>query len=118
MAVRIGWDEYEVALLIDLKAFLQDSGIAIKNKKQKEPLLTRFGEIITDIGIDSSLAWGLIACNWAYSSQFGWWIKNIDLNTSYSPEAIHAMLDDTISENVRGHIVSALLKSLKGKIDS
>ena len=90
-----------------LKCFLQDSGITIKNKSQKEPLLTRFGEIIADIGIDSSLAWGLIACNWAYSSQFGWWIKNIDLNTSYSPEAIYAMLDDTISENVRGHIVSA-----------
>lgn len=90
-----------------LKSFLQDSGIATKNKNEKEPSLTRFGEIIADIGIDSSLAWGLIACNWSYSSQFGWWVKNIELNTSYSPEAIYAKLDDTLSETVRDHVVSA-----------
>lgn len=90
-----------------LKSFLQDAGIAGKAKGAKEPVITRFGEIVADIGIDSSLAWGLIACNWAYSSQFGWWVKNIDMNNTYSPEAIFSMLDDTTSETVREHIVSA-----------
>lgn len=88
--------------------FLLDSGIGIKEKKgYKYPTITRFGEIISDIGIDSSLAWALIAVNWSYSSQFGWWIKNINFNNSYSPEAINAMLDETLSQTVRGHIVSA-----------
>ncbi|SDJ32338.1 phosphoadenosine phosphosulfate reductase [Lachnospiraceae bacterium G41] len=88
--------------------FLLDSGLGKKEKKgNKYPSLTRFGEIISDIGIDTSLAWAFIAVNWSYSSQFGWWIKNIELNNTYSPEAIYAMLDDSVSETVREHIISA-----------
>lgn len=88
--------------------FLLDSGMGVKEKKgNKYPTLSRFGEIISDIGIDSSLAWALIAVNWSYSNQFGWWVKNIELNNTYSPEAIYAMLDDSISSTVRDHIVSA-----------
>lgn len=88
--------------------FLLDSGIGVKEKKgNKYPTISRFGEIIGDIGIDSSLAWALISVNWAYSNQFGWWIKNIELNNTYSPEAIYAMLDDSTSATVREHIVSA-----------
>lgn len=91
-----------------LDKFLQDTEMGIKEKKgNKYPSLTRFGKIISDIGIESSLAWALIAVNWSYSSQFGWWIKNIEFNNTYSPDAIYAMLDDSISETVRGHIVSA-----------
>lgn len=90
-----------------LSNFLEDSGIGKKVKKGTKPVLTRFGEIIADIGIDSPLAWGLIACNWAYSSQFGWWVKNIELNNTYSPDAIFAMLDESTSKTVREHVVSA-----------
>lgn len=90
-----------------LKCFLQDTGIASKEKGSKDLVCTRFGEIIRDIGIDSPIAWGLIACNWSYSSQFGWWVKNIDLNNTYSPEAIFSLVDDTMSDTVREHIVSA-----------
>ncbi len=88
--------------------FLLDSGIGVKEKRgNKYPSLSRFGEIISDIGIDSSLAWALISVNWSYSGQFGWWVKNIELNNTYSPEAIHAMLDESTSATVRDHIVSA-----------
>lgn len=91
-----------------LNKFILDSGIGKKEKRgNKYPTITRFGEIVSDIGIDSDLAWALIASNWAYSSQFGWWIKNIELNNTYSPEAIFAMLDDSTSVTVREHIVSA-----------
>lgn len=91
-----------------LSSFLQDVGIAQKEKREKFPTVTtRFGEILCDIGIESSLTWALIACNWAYSSQFNWWVKNIEFNNTYSPEAIYSMLDDTMSETVRDHIVSA-----------
>lgn len=88
--------------------FLIDSGLGIKEKRgNKYPSMSRFGEIVSDIGIDNSLAWALIAVNWAYSSQFGWWIKNIEFNNTYSPDAIYAMLDDSMSSTVRDHIVSA-----------
>ena len=90
-----------------LANFLIDSGIGEREKKGTMPKITRFGEIIADIGIDLPLAWALIACNWTYSSQFNWWVKNIDLNTTYSSEAIYSMLDDTTSKDERKHIVSA-----------
>lgn len=90
-----------------LSNFLIDSGIGEKEKKGAMPSITRFGEIIADIGIDTSLAWALIAVNWAYSTQFGWWIKNIDFNNTYSPEAINSMIDDSMSSTVRDHVVSA-----------
>lgn len=91
-----------------LNKFLLDTGMGVKEKKgDKYPLISRFGEIISDIGIDSSLAWALIAVNWSYSSQFGWWVKNIVFNNTYSPETIYEMIDDTLSATVRNHIVSA-----------
>lgn len=93
--------------VVYLTSFLEDSGIAKKERKGENPSITRFGEIINDIGIDLPLSWALIACNWVYSSQFAWWVKNIDFNNTYSPDAIYAKLDDTTSEKVREHIVSA-----------
>lgn len=90
-----------------LSNFLIDSGIGERKKKGSTPTITRFGEIIANIGIESSLAWALISCNWSYSSQFNWWVKNIQINTTYYPDSIYAMLDDTMSKNVREHIVSA-----------
>lgn len=91
-----------------INKFILDCGIGVKEKKgNKYPNISRFGEIVSDIGVDSCLAWALIAVNWSYSSQFGWWVKNIELNNTYSPEAIYAMLDDSTSSTVRDHIVSA-----------
>lgn len=85
----------------NLKSFLNDSEITVKNK------FTAFGEHIDRIGIDNSLAWGLIACNVAYTSEFNWWIKNIAFSVSYTPEAIYSLLDDSMSKNSRDHIVAA-----------
>lgn len=52
-------------------------------------------------------AWALLACNLAYTSEFNWWIKNIEVSYSYTPDEILSMLDDTMSQNSRSHIVSA-----------
>lgn len=84
-----------------LKAFLSDSEINTKGK------INSFGETIDRIGLDEPTAWGLIICNAAYSAEFNWWIKNIEFNITYSPERIRAMLDDTMSENSKDHIISA-----------
>lgn len=84
-----------------LKSFLGDTDITVKNK------FSDFGRVIDNIGIEEDTAWALIACNWVYSSEFNWWVKNIVPDMKYTSEAIYAMLDETMSENSRSHVVSA-----------
>lgn len=84
-----------------LKAFLNDSEITVKGK------FGQFGEAVDSIGIETSCAWGLMACNLAYTSEFNWWIKNIAFTYTYTPDEINSMLDDSMSQNSRSHIVSA-----------
>lgn len=85
----------------NLKAFLSDSGLTSKGK------FSQFGELIDQIGIETEVAWALLACNLAYTSEFNWWIKNITFAYTYTPEEIALMLDDSMSQNTRSHIVSA-----------
>lgn len=83
------------------RAFLNDSEVTIKGK------YSDFGQCIERIGIETPLAWALMACNLAYTSEFNWWIKNIKPSYSYTPDEVLSMLDDTMSTNSRSHIVSA-----------
>ena len=66
-----------------------------------------FGKVNDNIGIENSDAWALILCNLTYTSEFNWWVKNIDFSTTHTPDTIYAMLDDSMSKNSRSHIVSA-----------
>lgn len=84
-----------------LKSFLSDSEVTKKNR------FTEFGRIIDYIGIQTPTAWALMACNFIYTAEFNWWIKNIVFSHSYTPEEIFSLLDDTMSKNSRDHIVSA-----------
>ena len=84
-----------------LKNFLNDSDVTLKGS------FSNFGAVVDHIGIDNVNAWALILCNLAYSSEFNWWIKNIDFKVKYTPDSIYAMLDDSMSKNSRSHIVSA-----------
>jgi len=88
-------------MIKSLKSFLSDSLITEKGK------FSSFGDIVDKIGIETATAWGLIASNLAYTSEFNWWIKNIEFDTDYTPESINALLTDVPSENSRSHIVSA-----------
>lgn len=85
----------------NLKAFLNDSEITTKGK------FSSVGEVIDNLGIENPVAWALLACNLAYTSEFNWWVKNIAPSYSYTPDEILSMLDDTMSQNSRTHIVSA-----------
>ena len=85
----------------NLKSFLNDSEITVKNK------FAPFGKVIENIGIENSDAWALILCNLTYTSEFNWWVKNIEFSTTYTPDTIYTMLDDSMSKNSRSHIVSA-----------
>ena len=51
--------------------FMSDAGI-VKKKK-----LTPVGDTIFGYDLDAELPWALMLCNLAYSSQYGWYIKNI-----------------------------------------
>lgn len=88
-------------MIKNLKAFLNDSEITLKNK------FTSFGEKIDSIGIENTEAWALMLCNLAYTSEFNWWIKNISFFNTYTANSIYALLDDSMSKNSRDHIVSA-----------
>lgn len=85
----------------NLKSFLNDSEVTVKGS------FTNFGAVIDCIGIESPDAWALMLCNLAYTSEFNWWIKNIEAAATYTPDSIYAMLDDSMSNNSRSHIVSA-----------
>lgn len=85
----------------NLRAFLNDSEVTIKGK------YSDFGKCIERIGVETPLAWALMVCNLAYTSEFNWWIKNIEPSYSYTPDEVLSMLDDTMSTNSRSHIVSA-----------
>ena len=98
------WDsphELGKNMVKNLRAFLNDSEVTIKGK------FAAFGETVNRIGIETPEAWALLACNLAYTSEFNWWIKNIEPSYSYTPDEILSMLDDTMSQNSRTHIVSA-----------
>ena len=84
-----------------LKSFLNDAEVTAKSK------FAPFGKVIDNIGIENSDAWALILCNLTYTSEFNWWVKNIDFSTTHTPDTIYAMLDDSMSKNSRSHIVSA-----------
>ena len=85
----------------NLKSFLNDAEVTVKSK------FAPFGKVIDNIGIESSDAWALMLCNLTYTSEFNWWVKNIDFSTAQTPDTIYAMLDDSMSKNSRSHIVSA-----------
>lgn len=56
----------------NLKSFLNDAEVTAKSK------FAPFGKVIDNIGIENSDAWALILCNLTYTSEFNWWVKNID----------------------------------------
>lgn len=97
------WENASIGknMVKSLRSFLNDSQIMEKGK------FAAFGETVDRIGIENTSAWGLILCNLAYSSEYNWWIRNIEFNVDYTPEMINAMLTEVPSNNSRAHIVSA-----------
>lgn len=85
----------------NLKSFLNDAEVTVKSK------FADFGRVVDYLGIDSTDAWALMLCNLAYTSEFNWWVKNIDFSAVQTPDSIYAMMDDSMSKNSRSHIVSA-----------
>lgn len=83
------------------KNFLKDSGISEKN------VMTKFGYLVASLGVDSTSSWGLILSNLAYTPEFNWWIKHIELNSYVDTSLIISMLDSDLTDNTKDHIASA-----------
>jgi len=88
----------------NMKCLLSDAGIIVPKKFNITPL----GEKISDIGIETETAWGIIITNLAYTAEFNWWIMNTNCGMSYTPIQLLSMLSETVSsENSKKHIISA-----------
>ena len=97
------WQDNQLGsmMITALNTFLSDAGISQKKR------ITDFGQLLANIGVDSEEAWGLIACNLAYTPQFAWWIKNVNFNTLYTESHMKSLLDDEVkSGNSKNNIVS------------
>lgn len=88
-------------MIKSLKSFLNDSEVTVKGT------FSPFGEVIDRIGIEDYVAWALMVCNLAYTSEFNWWIKNSEVGRVYNSAALLAMLPEEMSNNSKSHIVSA-----------
>ena len=88
----------------NMKSFLSDAGVTAPKKNT----ITPFGKIISQIGIETEAAWGLLVSNLVYTSEFNWWVMNANLEQSYTPSLLVSMLSEQVtSENSQKHIVSA-----------
>ena len=88
------------AMLTSLKSFLRHAGLL------KEGRITQFGEIISDMGVSSSSAWGLMLCNLVYTPQFNWWVMNIQLNRVYTQAEIDEMLKNLLTDNSKRNVIN------------
>ena len=88
----------------NMKSFLSDAGATVPKKNTMSP----FGKKIADIGIATEAAWGLLVSNLVYTSEFSWWVMNIEPGQTYTPAQLVSMLSEQVtSENSQKHIVSA-----------
>lgn len=62
--------------------FMTDAGIV--KKRQVTPV----GEVVLSYDLDTELPWAIMLCNLAYTSQYGWYIKNIPFFERVSLESI------------------------------
>ena len=78
------WEDNELGTMMvtALRAFLSDAEISEGDK------ITSFGEVVTKLGANNELAWGLMLCNLANTSQFRWWIENIQIGEDYSEDRL------------------------------
>ncbi len=88
-------------MITALRAFLADAEVSQSDK------LTTFGEKVLSLGVNNIASWSLMLCNLAYSSQFNWWIYNIEFDTIYTEAMLKMLLDEEVkSANSKKNIVS------------
>lgn len=96
--------------------FVKDSGLVVYNKAKSGDKYTKnepndFAYKLFELGSDSPEAWALMLCNLAYTSEIGWYIKNILPHEQYTPDKIYYLLEEVMEGDVKGlgkrNIISA-----------
>ena len=78
-------------------AFMSDADL-VKKKK-----LTPTGEAVFRYDLDDELPWAVMLCNLAYSSQYGWFIKNIPFFDTVTQESVALRLkQEDVSDKAIG----------------
>ncbi len=88
------------------KRFLRDAELIENNK------LTDFAYKIKEIGLDKSASWGLMLCNLAYTSEFQWYIKNINPYETHTRAEITEMLLESGAKDRAARSVSGAYKRI------
>jgi phosphoadenosine phosphosulfate reductase len=97
--------------------FLKDSGIVEYNRKADGDKYTKciptdFADVIFKLGSDSTVSWALMLVNLAYTPAFNWFVYNLALDSSYTPDSIKLLLSDVMDNDIKGlgkrNVVDAL----------
>lgn len=90
------------------KRFLRDAELVENNK------MTEFAYKIKSIGLENESSWALMLVNLAYTSEFAWYIKNIEKGRSYSrTEIIEMLLESGAKERAAKSVSGSYIRILK-----
>lgn len=85
------------------KRFLRESELIDKDTKA-----TSLTDLVENLGWESSASWGLIVSNFAYNTQFHWYIENMEPGVFYQRENISDLLiEEGVSKNDSTSIINA-----------
>ncbi|MDI9540908.1 MAG: phosphoadenosine phosphosulfate reductase family protein [Bacillota bacterium] len=87
--------------------FLKDAGMVEYDKKADgdkymKCLPTPMAETIFKLGSDSQEAWALLLVNLVYTSPYNWFVSNLKIGTSYTPDSLKFMLTDVMERDIKG----------------
>lgn len=87
--------------------FVKDAGLVVYNKANGGDKYTKnepseLAKALFLLGSDSEVTWAIMACNLAYTSEMGWFIKNIAHHETYTSDQIKYMLESVMEGDTKG----------------
>ena len=89
--------------------FMSDAGI-VKRKQ-----ITSVGEVVFGFDLNTELPWAIMLCNLAYTSQYGWYIKNIPFYESVTAESVMLRLQQ---EDIKDKAIGEFWNGFKVILDT
>ena len=87
--------------------FVKDAGLVQYNKANGGDKYSRnepsgIAKKLFPLGSDSEASWAIMLCNLAYTSEIGWFIKNVNPNEVYTPDQLRYMLEEVMEGDTKG----------------
>ena len=98
--------------------FLKDADLVKYDKKADgdkytKCLPTSFASTVFHLGSASSTTWALILTNLAYTPAYNWFVRNLKVDSTYTPESLKLMLSDVMENDIKGLGKRNVVDSLK-----